>query len=423
MVRPTALTVTGLFGTLNHHVAVQNDARVTILTGPNGAGKTHVLNLLRGMVGLDFHSLLDLPFESARLLFENQSILNIEMHEAGVRLEVRGRHRGTRCGSFEVHVREQTPNLPPWVTQLGPDLYRDDREYRNFTRAAAMRRFGPVEPAERPDWLDEFRPSADPVMIATGRLDTPVQDDDYVPRPARKHPEAVARIVQYAEQIERQVSDARRNSLARSQKADRGFAVRALDKARATIQESVLRSRYAQISALNQQLASNSLTEETVEVAIPAGRTNPTERRILNLFLDDWEEKLAPLVPVHQRLQLLREIVGEKMTNKSLRIGKGGELIFLTPNGEQINVDMLSSGEQHLLALYTMLLFSAVKGSLVLIDEPEISLHAAWKHAFLNDIERVAELNDLQVVLATHSTGIVNGRWELVEEIGVSTDD
>jgi len=80
-------------------------------------------------------------------------------------------------------------------------------------------------------------------------------------------------------------------------------------------------------------------------------------------------------------------------------------------------VSKLSSGEQHLVALFAMLLFSAGPASIVLIDEPEISLHAAWKHSFLDDISEVARLADLQVLLATHSSGIINGRWDLTEEL------
>jgi len=157
------------------------------------------------------------------------------------------------------------------------------------------------------------------------------------------------------------------------------------------------------------------LTAESLGVSFP-GKTTPTERRILDIFLGDWEDKLRPLIPVHQKLQLLREIVGEKMRGKLLQV-ENGEPSFTSLSGDPISVEMLSSGEQHLLALFTMLLFAAAPGAVVLIDEPEISLHAAWKHAFLDDIARVAELNDLQVVLATHSTAIINGRWELVEEL------
>jgi predicted ATP-binding protein involved in virulence len=66
-----------------------------------------------------------------------------------------------------------------------------------------------------------------------------------------------------------------------------------------------------------------------------------------------------------------------------------------------------------------MLLFSAEEGAVVLIDEPEISMHAAWKHSFLEDIKEVAELSGLQIVIATHSSAIINGNWHLVQEIEI----
>ena len=94
-----------------------------------------------------------------------------------------------------------------------------------------------------------------------------------------------------------------------------------------------------------------------------------------------------------------------------------GSMGFRTFDNRPIRVASLSSGEQHLVALFTMLLFSASAGSVVLIDEPEISFHAAWKHAFLDDISSVARLMDLQILIATHSSAIINGRWDHTEEL------
>jgi predicted ATPase len=204
-----------------------------------------------------------------------------------------------------------------------------------------------------------------------------------------------------------------------SQSADRQFAARALDKARATLREPDLRRRYAEIAALHHELHTNGLTEQTIEVAFPEGRTNPTERRILNLFLDDWEEKLAPLQPVHEKLQILREVVDLKIASKNMRFTEEGQVVFESPIAQEVAVDHLSSGEQHMLALFTMLLFTAKRGALVLIDEPEISLHAAWKHEFLSDIEKVSRLIPVSVVMATHSSALINSRWELVEELAL----
>lgn len=126
---------------------------------------------------------------------------------------------------------------------------------------------------------------------------------------------------------------------------------------------------------------------------------------------------MEPLIPVNQRLQLLMRIVNDKFTKKTMRIDEKGNIEFVSDGGDPVSVDQLSSGEQHLLALFTMLLFSAEVGSIVFVDEPEISLHAAWKHEFIKDIEAVAELSKHTVILATHSTSIVNGRWELVQDL------
>ncbi len=60
------------------------------------------------------------------------------------------------------------------------------------------------------------------------------------------------------------------------------------------------------------------------------------------------------------------------------------------------------------------LIFKTEENTLVLIDEPEISLHITWQKEFLNDILRIIDLQKMQVIVATHSPQIINGRWDLV---------
>lgn len=433
--RPTRLTIRRLFGQLDHDITLRSEEHITILAGPNGSGKTQSLNLLRGAVALDFAAVARVPFQSAEIAYNSGARLLIERSksEQGIALLVEGFDRRERSyGKTLVQTRQSFDDvLPSYITALDEDLWTDDRDGELLTTAELMARYprargplsGRVEFIDEPDdtgpeWLRSFAPAAAPTLIATRRLD--VAERELRPRrryrSAHPQPEAAARIHQYVEAIQQQVAEARRASLAISQRADREFASRALDKARVSVQERELRSRYERLATLHHELHANGLTAESMGVAFPAGRTNPTERRILNVFLEDWAEKLRPLEPVHDKLQVFRDIVGQKMKDKHLEI-PGGELHFTTAAREAISVEMLSSGEQHLLALFSMLLFYAASGSLVLIDEPEISLHAAWKHAFLSDIRRVAAINDLQVVLATHSTAIINGEWDLVEEL------
>ena len=76
--------------------------------------------------------------------------------------------------------------------------------------------------------------------------------------------------------------------------------------------------------------------------------------------------------------------------------------------GSKINLEDLSSGEKHEIILMYDLLFSVSEGSVVLIDEPEISLHIAWQFNFIPDVKKIAQVADFHFIIATHSPQIIN---------------
>ena len=63
------------------------------------------------------------------------------------------------------------------------------------------------------------------------------------------------------------------------------------------------------------------------------------------------------------------------------------------------------------------LLFKVSPNTLVLIDEPEISLHVAWQKEFLNDLSKITELENIRVIVATHSPQIINEHWDLTVDL------
>jgi len=67
--------------------------------------------------------------------------------------------------------------------------------------------------------------------------------------------------------------------------------------------------------------------------------------------------------------------------------------------------------------LFYDLLFNVTPNSLVLIDEPEISLHVAWQKQFLKDLQAVTANAQFDVLLATHSPQIIANRWDLTVEL------
>lgn len=77
-----------------------------------------------------------------------------------------------------------------------------------------------------------------------------------------------------------------------------------------------------------------------------------------------------------------------------------------------------STGEQQLLALFYGVLVALPPRCVVLIDEPELSLHVAWQLTLVDDLVKAANMRGSRVILATHSPAIINDWWDYVVEIG-----
>ena len=73
--------------------------------------------------------------------------------------------------------------------------------------------------------------------------------------------------------------------------------------------------------------------------------------------------------------------------------------------GDDINTDFswLSSGQKSVLFTLTQAIRHAHEETLILIDEPEISLHPEWQANYIKLIEKIFEKIDCKFVIATHS--------------------
>ena len=74
-----------------------------------------------------------------------------------------------------------------------------------------------------------------------------------------------------------------------------------------------------------------------------------------------------------------------------------------------IAFDQLSSGEQNLVSVGAKLIAYAEPSSLILIDEPEVSLNVAWQQRYIDLVERsLADAPGCHVLIATHSPHLVS---------------
>ena len=74
--------------------------------------------------------------------------------------------------------------------------------------------------------------------------------------------------------------------------------------------------------------------------------------------------------------------------------------------------DQLPSGEQQVLLLFGELTRRRRRGAVLMIDEPEISLHPTLQRQVVHQLRRLTREWDMQVILATHSLEVLRAVHE-----------
>ena len=143
-----------------------------------------------------------------------------------------------------------------------------------------------------------------------------------------------------------------------------------------------------------------------------------TQARVMTLYVRDTASKLEALDNLAKRAGLLLNNVNEKFRHKQIRLDRKGGLVAERADGESLPLESLSSGEQHELVLHYDLLFRVPSNTIVLIDEPELSLHIAWQKRFLSDLLKIIGVANFDAVVATHSPYVVGEREELMVGLG-----
>lgn len=124
---------------------------------------------------------------------------------------------------------------------------------------------------------------------------------------------------------------------------------------------------------------------------------------------------------IKERIEMFFKVVNSFLgeTKKEISIDpKSNSLVFLIKRLEglqivtedKIQLEQLSSGEKQILLILTTVFLQEEKPHILLMDEPEISLHISWQDKL---IEMIRKLNpNCQLILTTHSPNIFADGWE-----------
>jgi hypothetical protein len=155
---------------------------------------------------------------------------------------------------------------------------------------------------------------------------------------------------------------------------------------------------------------SNNLSIEIPQLLIDIKSLDDSD--IAKWVLQNNSEKGMPQMPVDVGNRLNRFIKafhliydGEKTFYTIANIEGSKRIIFKDKNGVELNIGDLSTGEKQIIYRvgYILKELGNLKGGIILIDEPEISLHPKWQIKLKDLLFEIFKDYDVQIIIATHS--------------------
>jgi len=408
-------SIDGLFGQPKQSFDLPADGPA-ILTGPNGSGKSTILKTINAIGNKEWLALMKLPFKMIALKFEEGPQLVVSRTADGLKV-TRGRESWGIGGDDPRGLGADIARLAALVDRTEWErLAPGERARHVHYRRMLQERMERIE-SDAPEWIRE--PSQlFPVLFITDQRLVVHGSEDRSRGPSEE--EARRAVSEYGRQLGRLMSTWLELYAKASQQEDRRFPVEVIN-AMSTgedVDKDNLESLVSEVGLKRLALEQVGLVEPGESGApAPAAESaedDPAIRIVIKTFAEVTLRKFATIEPFRRRLQLLVDFLNAHFVGKQALTAPGEDgLLFRLPDGQLLRPGQLSSGEQQMFVLAYQILFEVDPGTLLLIDEPEISLHVLWQNQLIDDLTVMGAANGIQFLLATHSPTLIGGREEL----------
>jgi predicted ATP-binding protein involved in virulence len=446
------ISVSGLFGVFNHEISLNLSEKITIIHGSNGFRKTAILRMLSGFFNTQYSVFEKIPFENFQINFVNRNSVTVQKnvkdktprgiqdiefiyYEPGQEDKIfclRSTQKMSRrqTSSFRFHP-DTWDEIIPEICRIGSRAWRDLPTGETLTAQEVIEKYVNFLTNEgnlytEDDWLTKLKSDVHIRLIESQRLLNflPSRSSGSYSGSSSMSPTVLA----YSEEIAQLIKSKLAEYGATSQSLDRTFPARVVKQPLSPeVTDEQLRQQLDELEKKHSRLIEIGLLDQDGDAGLLTQLQSIDEstRNVLSVYIEDVEKKLDVFREIASKIDLLKRIINKKFSYsyKEISFSKEKGFVFNTlyhpdsPNHGTVSPTDLSSGEQHELVLLYELLFKVQPNSLVLIDEPELSLHVGWQSQFLKDLQEIAELADLDILIATHSPDIIQDRWDLTVEL------
>lgn len=438
--------VRGLFGQYDHNIKLRPDDEipVLILSGPNGYGKTSILKILNGFFNRNLQSLFDISFAKIELTFDDGSVVLIvgpkTSDDKALHIGVPEKkllqkfHRSANVRIDSLKEPRLISRILPRFVRVGEDSWWDSITKKRASMTEIMEEnareleleIREMDQSIEP-WLSELMQREKIFFVDTQRLLQPEfaslrtgnsaflsTDQKYeivVERDSRRMMTLLSKLekeletdrAQFYEKLPEQLlaKDAREKNISKA-------------NLRKSIEQKFLQLATFQDKAAKRGILINFVKEKYNPYLSLSPDAEIWAYRLANQVAKGEASFCEKLKPVFDKIELLEELINRRFRGKRFWIDKtGGFNIEDEFSDGEIEPRSLASGEQNQLIMFFEMLFEYGDGGLILIDEPELSLHVSWQRSFMEDLVRVLAITGAAAVVATHAPAIVNDLWEI----------
>jgi predicted ATP-binding protein involved in virulence len=338
--------------TLNHDV--------NVFFGPNGSGKTSLLRILHSALLQNADLLREVPFRSSEIALHSYS-----------------------KGSFEFRLDKYT----------GQAVSKEPAGAR-LLRARPQEPKWQVTPIDQVPWIHQYLPVS---RLYEGSPQSEVnifspRDESEMALESRFPTNLLATWKDYTANLARELNQIQESGLAQ-------ILARVISKSESSGKDQSGDSS-ASFKAVATFLARRGM-QEIIPTEEEFKRRFGREPQFRNLVRDieEVEKKIAAAnAPINELKELLREMfVDEK------EVSLNDDAIDVAIRGQKLRLSMLSSGEKQLLKILVATVSAGT--SVIIVDEPELSLHVDWQRRLVRSMRTLNPA--AQLIVATHSPEIM----------------
>ena len=396
-----SFNVEGLFGTFNYTLDFSDRSNLIVLTGLNGYGKTTILRVLSSITSKeDLFYLYEIPFKSITVEFDTGTKLFVSKVKS----------KGKTDGDLSTDELLVTKFAYKRGKKLIINFEIDQEKYlaSDYYEKNYKNQFPVEQDSYRSiKWLSYRFHDDDAIeklimnlsLLKTTFIRSQRLSNEY------KEGKSQSTINEVNLKLSDILTREHYNYLNNAQQLD-GHQI---DELLADNTPQLSESDY-QRKAIVLKMLANELLSYNLLPQLNIRPYNPQKSPISSVYINTLEKKIEIYDDIRKRLRLFLQLLNNKeFVNKHFSFSRNeGLRVLLKTGGVLKDLTKLSSGEQNEIFLLFKFIFEVPEKSVLLIDEPELSLHVAWQLQFIKDIKEIAKTRDIQIVIATHSPEIVS---------------